>query len=325
MIWALFAATSIFFGSLVSNSRATTSHLTEDIEKKLYLMTFMCEKTSVTALITTDPRSLDAVVRRNVPLQSSMSLGTAIITGSAQGIGKAIALKLARNGFNIALNDLPSEKAKLEEALKEIVATGVQCRMYMADVSNEQEVKTMILAVVSDFGGIDVMVANAGVGHPHLLVDMPVETWDHTFAVNSRGAFLCYKHAAIQMIAQGHGALWPTGAAYGASAAAVRGLTQSAALELGTHNITVNAYAPSYIDTPITRQKVRNSDKALGLSPGQSKTDEIIARSPLPQGIGQPEDVASVVAFLASKEARVHTTVTLLNSSSLGQCLSINE
>ncbi len=86
-----------------------------------------------------------------------MSQGTAIVTGSAQGIGKSIALNLARNGFNVALNDLPSEKAKLDVVLNEVVPTGVQCRTYMADVSNEQEVKAMILAVVSDFGGIDVV------------------------------------------------------------------------------------------------------------------------------------------------------------------------
>ncbi|KAK0229495.1 hypothetical protein EDD85DRAFT_130252 [Armillaria nabsnona] len=272
-----------------------------------------------------------------------MSQGTAIVTGSAQGIGKAIALNLARNGFNVALNDLPSEKAKLDMVLNEVVLTGVQCRTYMADVSNEQEVKAMILAVVSAFGGIDVMVANAGVPYAQKLVDTPVESWDHTFAVNARGVFLCYKHAAIQMIAQGRGgriigasaiqgvqAVWPSATTYGASAAATRGLTQSAALELGAHNITVNAYAPTFVDTALGHQLVKDIDISIGMLPEQSKTSEIvsmylfflwsplsfreIARCPLPQGIGQPNDVASVVAYLASKEARFIT----------GQCVSIN-
>ncbi|KAF9256409.1 NAD(P)-binding protein [Marasmius fiardii PR-910] len=187
--------------------------------------------------------------------------GSCLITGSAQGIGKAIALRLANDGFNIALNDLPSKEAELQQLEKEIAALGKGTKTVIVtgDISSEVEVKAMVEKVVEGFGGLQVMVANAGICSIGIMTEMTADQWDKTFSVNSRGTFLCYKHAALQMIKQGRGGRIIGASsvggkqgtayytAYCATKFAIRGMTQSAAWELGQHGITVNAYAPSEI------------------------------------------------------------------------------
>ncbi|KAF9254223.1 NAD(P)-binding protein [Marasmius fiardii PR-910] len=184
--------------------------------------------------------------------------GICLITGSAQGIGKAIALRLAKDGFNIALNDLPTRQSQLQALENEIkeLGKGTKTVIVTGDVSSEAEVKTMVEKVVETFGGLDVMVANVGICPASLMTEMTAEQWDKIFSINSRGTFLCYKYAAIQMISQGRGGriIGASSAAgkqgrkysmaYSATKFAVRGMTQSAAWELGQHGITVNAYAP---------------------------------------------------------------------------------
>ncbi|PBK80253.1 NAD(P)-binding protein [Armillaria gallica] len=190
----------------------------------------------------------------------------ALVTGSARGMGRAIALRLASDGFNVAVNDIASQKDNLEALRGEIEELGKKAFIYIADVSKEDEVKAIVDETVEVLGRLDVMVANAGIC-PGVsgLMNTTAEQWDHIFAVNTRGIFLCYKYAAIQMIKQGRGgriisACSVTGmraqghvCPYSASKFAVRGLTQSAAEELDPHQITVNAYAPGFIDTPMTR------------------------------------------------------------------------
>ncbi|KAF9254352.1 NAD(P)-binding protein [Marasmius fiardii PR-910] len=183
--------------------------------------------------------------------------GTCLITGSAQGIGKAIALRLAKDRFNIALNDLPSKHSELEGLENEIagLGNGTKTLIVTGDISNEAEVKSMVERVVKCFAGLDVMVANASIGRVSHLTEMTANQWDEIFSINSRGTFLCYKYAAVQMIIQGRegrivGASFLAGKqgtkfsdmAYSATKFAIRGMTQT--WELGKYGITVNAYAP---------------------------------------------------------------------------------
>ncbi|KAF5389911.1 hypothetical protein D9757_003680 [Collybiopsis confluens] len=236
------------------------------------------------------------------------SLRNAIITGASQGIGKAIALRLAKDGFRIALNDVPSKKEQLDSISDEIERrTGNKACIAVADVTNEGQVEEMVGKATTELGGIDVMVANAGVLHENSkIVDMPADMWEKVFAVNARGVFLCYKHAARQMIAQGRGGRIIGAAsvaskragmehgAYGASKFAVRGLTQAAAQELGQYGITVNAYAPG---NPMTEKFASHAE---ALAPYGWST-------PTNYKFGEPEDVASLVSYLASKEAHYIT------------------
>ncbi|KAJ8090725.1 hypothetical protein PM082_018291 [Marasmius tenuissimus] len=233
---------------------------------------------------------------------SSPTKGVSIVTGAAQGIGKAIAIRLAQDGFDIALNDISSKEEQLKAVEKEIAKVGRRTAIVHADVSSESEVKEMVETVVEVLGGLDVMVANAGICPVNTLTEMTADHWDAAFAVNSRGTFLCYKYAAIQMIKQGKGgriigASSSAGKqgrkfcmAYSATKFAVRGMTQSAAWELGKHGITVNAYAPAknlVVDAQAIDAKISKA----------SWTDNPSGRW------GEPEEVAALVSFIASKDS----------------------
>ncbi|KAF9445075.1 NAD(P)-binding protein [Macrolepiota fuliginosa MF-IS2] len=251
-----------------------------------------------------------------------MSFRIALITGAARGIGAAIARRLAKDGFDITINDLPSKIPELESLQKEISSMGRRVYIHTADVSDTGEVENMVDSTVKTLGGIDVMVANAGIGWVSPLTECTEDIWDRIMAVNARGVFLCYKYAAKAMIAQGRGGRIiaassvlgkqvPPGtslrSAYCASKFAVRGLTQSAAQELGKHGITVNAYAPGPIDTPINDE--------LGLD--EAAKEAYIAndiKGTVVGRIGEPDEVASLVSYLASKESGFMT----------GQTVSIN-
>ncbi|KAF8340111.1 NAD-binding protein [Amanita rubescens] len=204
----------------------------------------------------------------------------AIVTGAASGIGKAISIRLASNGFNVALNDLPGSLDKLKEVADLASQHGIDTMLVPGDVSSGADVEKIVDDAVTHFGGLDVMIANA----------VTTEQWDRIFAVNARGTFLCCKYAVRQMIQQGRGGrivgasstaglrgspLWPH---YSATKFAVRGLTQA----LGKHGITVNAYAPGKRSDPYKR--IAGARTALGYK-------------------GQPEDVANVVSFLVSENA----------------------
>ncbi|KAJ7149127.1 hypothetical protein C8R46DRAFT_1044462 [Mycena filopes] len=241
---------------------------------------------------------------------------------AAQGIGRAIALRLAADGFAVAVNDLASNAEKLDELVEEINNLGQgqgrgarASSKWFADVSEEEAVRGMVEGVVRVHGGLDVMVANAGVQGKNLpFVEehtlFSTEEWERVMNINGRGAFLCYKYAGIQMVKQGRGGriigasslagkqAIGTQAVYSASKFAVRGLTQAAALEFGVHGITVNAYAPGAVDTPM-----------IASAPAAA----IEERSPLKR-IGASTDIAGLVSFLASKESQFIT----------GQTISIN-
>ncbi|KAJ3743263.1 hypothetical protein DFH05DRAFT_1551351 [Lentinula detonsa] len=182
------------------------------------------------------------------------------------GIGRTIALRLAKDGFMVAVNDISSKTEQLETLSQDIELLNAQMSLpVVADVSNEVEVEKMVTEVSKTLGGLNVMVANAGIIiRRKEMVDYTTEDWDKIFAVNMRGVFLSYKYAARQMIAEGNGGrilgassiagrkAGFEASAYCASKFAVRGLTQSAALELGKYGITVNAYAPGFTKTALS-------------------------------------------------------------------------
>lgn len=238
----------------------------------------------------------------------------ALVTGGAQGIGRAVALRLAADGLDIAVDDIPSESQRLEEVVNEIRQMGRKAIALTCDVSKEDEVKSMVEQTVAQLGRLDAMIANAGISsYLGTVMDADVEKCEHTWSINMRGALLCYKYAAKEMVKQGNGgrivgACSIAGlkglanlSAYGMSKAAVRALTQTTALELAEHNITVNAYAPGII---LTRMTVSEHDSAFGGEPGSAAKHAL--GSPNAK-IGQPEDVASAISYLVSPEAHFIT------------------
>ncbi|KAJ7613671.1 hypothetical protein DFH06DRAFT_1344621 [Mycena polygramma] len=247
-------------------------------------------------------------------MSSQGSKGIALVTGAAQGIGKAIVLRLAADGFDVAVNDIPSKAALLDALKVEVIAAGRHSAVFTGDVSVDAEVKAMVAGVVFTLGGLDVMVANAGICPARVsLLDIEPEEWDRTFAINVRGTFLCYKHAAKQMILQGRGGriigacsgagkqAHPGIPDYSSSKFAVRGLTQAAALDFGKHGITVNAYAPGAVITAMTQQLADLFGPQLGMD--QEAFFAMQAKSAATGANPTTDNIASVVSFLASKEA----------------------
>ncbi|KAF7979343.1 hypothetical protein HWV62_42769 [Athelia sp. TMB] len=235
------------------------------------------------------------------------SFKTALVTGAAQGIGRGIALRLSKDGLKVAINDLPAHSKLLDSLKSEIEANGTKCAIVVADVSDDTQVKSMVDQAVQELGSLDVMVANAGISLPAPLLQASVESWDTLFAVNARGAFLCYKYAALQMVAQGHGGriigassyagqrAEASLGAYSATKAAISSLTQSAAIELGAHGITVNAYAAGAIDTPMDMLA------QMGMDPVAFRESE--ANKCVAKRFGTAEDIANLVSFLASPQS----------------------
>ncbi|KAG8707231.1 hypothetical protein FRC09_001955, partial [Ceratobasidium sp. 395] len=174
----------------------------------------------------------------------------AIVTGAAQGIGRAVALRLAADGIDVSVNDIPQKQELLLELVKEIESGGRKSIAITGDVSKESDVKNLVTKTVEELGGLDIA--------------MPEESFDRVMSINCKGVLFCYRAAAVQMIKQGRGgriigacsllgitAKVPNHISYTTSKFAVRAITQTAALEWGEHNITVNAYAPGFIDTPM--------------------------------------------------------------------------
>src|SRR5579884_2386811 len=229
----------------------------------------------------------------------------AFVTGAGRGIGAATALRLAEEGARVALADVDSEGC--QQVATEIDRLGSEALVLRCDVSNKDMVQDAIDATARQFGRLDILVNNAGVIRDNLLFKMSDEDWETVMNVHLKGAFLCSRAAQKYMVEQRYGrivnlsstsALGNRGQAnYASAKAGLQGFTKTLAIELGPFNITVNAVAPGYIDTEMTRATARR----VGLDP-----DEAIARAaeqiPL-RRVGQPEDVANVIAFLASDDA----------------------
>ncbi|KAH7907441.1 hypothetical protein BJ138DRAFT_1160122 [Hygrophoropsis aurantiaca] len=252
---------------------------------------------------------------------TSVPKGTAIVTGAAQGLGRAISLRLADDGYDVAVNDITSNTENLKTLVTEITARGRRSSAIFADVTNEDEVKEMVGSVVKQFGGLDVMVANAGIIRVGTLLETTTADFEANFAVSVRGTFLCYKYAAEQMVAQGRGGRLigassvagkqghPNQIAYCSAKFAVRGLTQCAALELGRYGITVNSYAPGAMVTPML-ESIRVMNDNRGSDSGQFYDGDYYKRMADRSSVGylgKADDVASVVSYLVSKEAHFIT------------------
>ncbi|KAI0781377.1 NAD-P-binding protein [Trametes elegans] len=251
---------------------------------------------------------------------ASHARGVAVVTGAARGIGEAIALRLAEDGLDVAVFDLPQNCERLEIVVAAIREKGRRALAVHGDVSLEADVVSLVERTVRVLGGIDAMVANAGIFSMDPIVDLSVEQFEHIMAVNTRGVMLALKYAGREMINQGRGgriiaaASWgakqglPNMAAYCASKFAVRGLVQSAALEFRQHDITVNGYAPGLI---ITQMTTLPEDEVNG---GPASTALKAAGLPVNTKPGTPAEVAALVSYLASPAARFTT----------GQCININ-
>jgi meso-butanediol dehydrogenase / (S,S)-butanediol dehydrogenase / diacetyl reductase len=187
---------------------------------------------------------------------------SALVTGAARGIGRAIAERLAADGLAVSVADLPSSKDQVDAVVAGLGGPEVALGL-VVDVTYAESVNTAVTAHVQHFGGLDVMVANAGIAVTAPLLETTAEQWQLTMDVNLKGMFHCYQAAARQMIAQGRGGRIIGAAsvaahrggkwqgAYSASKFAVRGLSQSVAQELAPHQITVNVYSPGVVHTPM--------------------------------------------------------------------------
>ncbi|MBW6409849.1 3-oxoacyl-[acyl-carrier-protein] reductase [Clostridium weizhouense] len=228
----------------------------------------------------------------------------AIITGAARGIGKAIALKLASLGANIVLNYRSSEdEAKIVAA--EIEKMGVEVLTVKGDISNLNEVENLINTAKERFGIIDIIVNNAGITKDTLILRMKEEDFDSIIDVNLKGVFNCLKSVTPVMVKQKHGKIINISSVvgvvgnagqvnYAASKAGVIGMTKSLAKELGGRGINVNAVAPGFIETDMTSTL------------GDKVKEEAKKNIPLKK-FGTTEDVAGVVAFLASEDSKYIT------------------
>jgi 3-oxoacyl-[acyl-carrier protein] reductase len=224
----------------------------------------------------------------------------ALITGAARGIGRTIALALAQPDLMLYINDVvPAEAAA--ETIREVEAQGAQAAYLQFNVADLSQVERAVESIIKESGRLDILVNNAGITRDGLLVRMKEEDWDQVLAVNLKGAFNCLKAAAKPMIKQRCGRIINISsivgimgnagqANYVASKAGLVGLTKSAARELASRNVTVNAVAPGFIETAMTQnlpEKVREA---------------MLAQIPLNR-FGAPVEVAHAVAFLASDQA----------------------
>lgn len=225
---------------------------------------------------------------------------TAVVTGGSRGIGKAIAMKLAALGANIVIN-YNSNSASVDQVIKDIEELGVNAVKIQGDVSKFEDAEKIIKTAVSEFGSLDILVNNAGITRDGLILRMKEEDFDKVIDVNLKGTFNCTRHASQIMLKQKSGRIINIAsvvgiagnagqANYAAAKAGIIGITKSAARELASRGITVNAVAPGYIDTDMTH-----------VLPEKTK-EAILGSIPLKK-MGKPEDVAEAVAFLASDSA----------------------
>ncbi|AEO53564.1 hypothetical protein MYCTH_2295071 [Thermothelomyces thermophilus ATCC 42464] len=279
--------------------------------------------------ISTTPRLQDKTVNRG---------RVAIVTGAAQGIGRAIALRLAQDGYHVTVSDLPALQPQLDSLVSEIVtATSegsserrVRAHAHAADVTSPAQVSALVRASADALGPLHTMVANAGIAQVKPLLELTEADWDRMMAVNVAGVHHCFQAAARQMILQEEfageirGRLIAAASIvafkpfallghYSASKWAVRGLSQAYAMELAPHRITVNAYAPGIVDTGMWEliDEGLGQIKGKGVKKGEMMkkySDDLIALG----RTSVPGDVAGLVSFLACPDANYVTGQTFI-------------
>lgn len=238
----------------------------------------------------------------------------ALVTGAGQGIGRAVALRLAGKGADLVVADRNPETA--QGVAQEVMDLGRQSLGLRVDVRDLTQLQNMVDRAVERFGAIDVLVACAGIAQMKALLEVTEEEWDLVFDVNCRGLFFTLQLVARQMVRQERGAIVtiasiagraprPMQPHYGASKAAVISITRSAATALAPSGITVNAICPGIVDTPMWRQLDEQATREFSLAPGEY-TRQRLQQIPLGR-LETPEDVANAVAFLASPEANYIT------------------
>lgn len=235
----------------------------------------------------------------------------ALVTGASRGIGRAIALSFAREGAKVIINYNGNQEKALG-VKKEIEQHGGNAEIYACNVSDETSVKEMFDFIQKEYGTIDILVNNAGITKDGLILKMSEEEFQSVMDINLKGTFFCAKYASKQMMKQRSGRIINMSSVvgavgnagqvnYSASKAGIIGFTKSLAKELGSRQVTVNAIAPGYIDTDMTKQLP------------EAIKERILETIPMKR-IGKPEDIAEACVFLASKKADYIT----------GQVLGIN-
>ncbi|MGH9066745.1 MAG: 3-oxoacyl-ACP reductase FabG [Acidimicrobiales bacterium] len=237
----------------------------------------------------------------------------AVVTGAAQGIGAATAVRLASEGATVAVVDITEDRCR--QTVSQIEQGGGRALAVGCDVSSGPAVAAAVERVVAELGRLDVLVNNAGITRDNLLFKMSEDDWDAVLGVNLKSVFLFCKAAQAHMVAARYGkivslssrsALGNRGQAnYAAAKAGIQGLTATLALELGPFNVNVNAVAPGYVATAMTAATAER----VGASPEDHQA-AVAERTPL-RRVARPEEIASVVAFLASDDASYVSGQTL--------------
>ena len=230
----------------------------------------------------------------------SLESRIALVTGASRGIGEVIAISLAKAGAKVAVNYHTGAEAA-SRVVETIAASGGEALAVGGDVSQEDQVDSIVKGIVRSWGRLDILVNNAGITRDKLLLRMSADEWDKVISVNLRGVYLSTKSVLPHMIRQRHGRIVnmssvvglsgnPGQANYAASKAGIIGFTKSMAREVASRNITVNAVAPGYITTTMVQKLPEDVQKG------------ILARIPMSR-FGTPEDVAEVVTFLCTDGA----------------------
>jgi NAD(P)-dependent dehydrogenase (short-subunit alcohol dehydrogenase family) len=232
----------------------------------------------------------------------------AVVTGSSRGIGRAVALALARGGCAVTIN-YHKNRDKANEVVNSIRQMGGKAIAVKCDVSKREEVENLFAATIDAFNKVDILVNNAGVGFVASFLETTDEIWDKNMEINLRGVFLCTQIAARYMIDRNYGKIvnissnsgfgiaMPGDTSYAVSKAGVIQLTKSAAFELGKHNIYANCIAPGAVETDMLREEARSDEEYEKLLEGRRNASSL--------GItGTPEDIANAVLFFASDKSR---------------------